>query len=220
VSGQHRPRVARLLVAGTVLATVLSFAVAVSPPAAAASPLAAPQAQPAAHAVVAGTVASVLSAGKRRWRPVRHPTATRYGLLQPVRVRHRVGRFHVEVHQMKNQVLVVNRRNRGVRQIPVAGNPWYPKPAFSRVADRHRVSYDYAYEWRLPWFTRLVVGRGIGSHAIPRHRRHGYPSMRVADLGKAPGAGAPLSRGCLRMAAANARWFFRHVPAGTPVYWR
>lgn len=144
---------------------------------------------------------------------------TQYGYVQPVPVRRPVNRRHLEVHESMNQLLVVDRRNETVRHIPIAGNPAVGKPKLSYVADPIRLSYDYGFEWRLPWFVRLVGGRGIGSHAIPRRVGDGHPIMRVADLGKRPGAGAPLSHGCLRMHDAHARWIHENLPRGTPVYW-
>jgi len=144
---------------------------------------------------------------------------TRYGYVKVVEVRRKIDRYHLEVHERKNQLLVVNRRNAVVRQIPVAGNPAIHKPARSYVADRVRMSYDYDWTKRLPWFVRLVHGRGIGSHTIPRYISDGRPTMPVWALGRAPGVHAPVSAGCLRMHDANARWVFDNVPAGTPVYW-
>jgi hypothetical protein len=147
------------------------------------------------------------------------PRLTRYGYVQPAKVRRSVGRYHLEVDEARNQLLVVDRRNRAVRQIPVAGNPAISKPSLSYVADRTPMSYDYAYTKRLGWFVRLVQGRGIGSHTIPRHISSGKPTMAVTALGRKPGVRTPVSAGCLRMHDVNARWVFHNVPAGTPVYW-
>lgn len=147
------------------------------------------------------------------------PRLTKYGYVQPVKVRRPIGRYHLEVNESKNQLLVVDRRNRAVRQIPVGGNPAISKPSLSYVADRIGMSYDYAYTKRLPWFVRLVQGRGIGSHTIPRYISDGRPTMAVSALGRVPGVRAPVSAGCLRMHDVNARWVFDNVPAGTPVYW-
>ncbi|MGB9375702.1 MAG: L,D-transpeptidase [Jiangellales bacterium] len=144
---------------------------------------------------------------------------TKDGWLRAVPRQKAVGRFHVEVSESKNQVLVVNRANRVVRRIPVGGNPGIAKPALSYVGDRTPMSYDYAWTKRLPWFVRLVHGRGIGSHAIPRYISNGRPTIPTSALGRPPGVHAPVSAGCLRMSDANARWFFHNVRAGTPVYW-
>jgi hypothetical protein len=144
---------------------------------------------------------------------------TKHGWLRAVPVARPVNRWHVEVREATNQVLVVDRHNRVVRRVPVGGNPDLAKPALSYVGDRTPMSYDYAWTKRLPSFVRLVHGRGIGSHAIPRYLSNGRPTIPVAALGRRPGVHAPVSAGCLRMSDTNARWFFHHVPAGTPVYW-
>ncbi len=144
---------------------------------------------------------------------------TKDGWLRAVPRQKAVGRFHVEVNESKNQVLVVNRANRVVRRIPVGGNPGIAKPALSYVGDRTPMSYDYAWTKRLPWFVRLVHGRGIGSHTIPRYISNGRPTIPTSALGRPPGVHAPVSAGCLRMSDSNARWFFHNIPTGTPVYW-
>ncbi len=144
---------------------------------------------------------------------------TKHGWLRAVPRQKAIGRFHVEVNEATNQVLVVNRSDRVVRRIPVGGNPAVAKPALSHVGDRTPMSYDYAWTKRLPWFVRLVHGRGIGSHTIPRYISNGRPTIPTSALGRRPGVHAPVSAGCLRMSDANARWFFHNIPAGTPVYW-
>lgn len=169
-----------------------------------------PQGRPAQLTRISRTVRVVA-------RPKAHQT--RFGYVVETKVRRAVDRFHLEVHQRTNQLLVVNHRNRVVRQIPVGGNPAISKPRLSYVADRTPMSYDYAWTKRLPWFVRLVQGRGIGSHTIPRYISTGRPTIPVSALGRRPGVHAPVSAGCLRMHDRNARWVYHNVPAGTPVYW-
>ncbi len=144
---------------------------------------------------------------------------TRLGFVRAVPVTQPISRYHVEVHEQANQVLVVNQRNNVVRRIPVGGNPAIGKPRLSYVGDRTPMSYDYAWTKRLPWFVRLVHGRGIGTHTIPRYISTGKPTIPVSALGRRPGGPAPVSAGCLRMHDINAKWFYDRVPAGTPVYW-
>jgi hypothetical protein len=144
--------------------------------------------------------------------------STPLGVLQRVPVRARVERLHLEVHQGKNQLLVVDQFNRIKRQVPIAGNPGIPKPTVSRIPARTPMSLDYTGEWRLPWFVWMIPGRGVGTHSIPTNVYDGRQSMNAADLGKDPGV-APLSHGCLRMHDRNARWIYRHVPNGTEVFW-
>ncbi len=143
---------------------------------------------------------------------------TRYGYLQPVPVARSAGTFHLEVHQRKNQLLVVGRNNSVVRRIPITGNLSVAKPSFSRVQHRTALTYDFGYQWRLPWFVNLIAGRSIGSHAIPRHVTDGHPIMAVPQLGRS-WPNTPVSAGCLRMHSVNARWVYDNVPNGTPVYW-
>jgi lipoprotein-anchoring transpeptidase ErfK/SrfK len=81
------------------------------------------------------------------------------------------------------------------------------------------MSYDDAWTERLPWFVRLVHGRGIGTHTTPRSISAGKPTIPVSALGRRPGGPAPVSAGCLRMHDINAKRFSHYVPAGTPVYW-
>lgn len=145
-------------------------------------------------------------------------TLTGSGLVQQVRVQRPIGVLHLEVHEQRNQLLVVGPDNEVVRQIPVAGNPAVQKPEISRVADRMVESADYAYEWRLPHFVRLIEGRGVGTHAIPLSVENGSPAQAVHELGLDVGQ-APRSHGCLRMTDENAKWVFDSIPAGTPVYW-
>ncbi len=156
---------------------------------------------------------------KPRRAPAGEVVATPLGVLQPVKVKHKVNQLHLEVHQAKNQVLVVDRYNRVLRQVPIAGNPAIPKPAVSYIPYRTPMSLDYDLEWKLPWFVSMIAGRGVGTHGIPRNVDDGRPSMSIADLGKTPGAGAPVSHGCLRMHDRNARWIYQNVPNGTPVHW-
>ena len=144
---------------------------------------------------------------------------TRLGFVRAVPVTQPIARYHVEVHEQANQVLVVNQRNTVVRRIPVGGAPAISKPRLSYVGDRTPMSYDYAWTKRLPWFVRLVQGRGIGTHTIPRYISTGTPTIPVSALGRRPGGPAPVSAGCLRMHDINAKWFYDNVPAGTPVYW-
>lgn len=144
---------------------------------------------------------------------------TPLGFVRAVPITQPIHRFHIEVHEQANQVLVVNQRNKVVRRIPVGGNPAIAKPRLSYVGDRTPMSYDYAWTKRLPWFVRLVHGRGIGTHTIPRYISTGKPTIPVSALGRRPGGPAPVSAGCLRMHDLNAKWFYDRVPAGTPVYW-
>lgn len=143
---------------------------------------------------------------------------TPYGYWQPVRVTRPVGTFHLEVHQRSNQLLVVGRNGAVVRHIPITGNLSVGKPSFSRVQHRTALTYDFGYQWRLPWFVNLIAGRSIGSHAIPRHVTDGHPIMAVSQLGRS-WPDTPVSAGCLRMHDVNARWVYDNVPNGTPVYW-
>src|SRR5262249_2502415 len=67
-------------------------------------------------------------------------------------------------------------------------------------------------------FTRMCAGRGVGTHDVPINRYSGRRSMNAADLGKPPFHGGPLSHGCLRMAAADARFIYDGYSSGVPVY--
>ncbi len=124
-------------------------------------------------------------------------------------VRYRVWSNHIKIY--RNGALV--------RDVPVAGNPYLsPRlPKTCKIAQKLRVNYDKTEMWRLDYFTRLCAGRGVGTHAIPVHRISGRLSMNAADLGKTPGAGSPLSHGCARMRASDAKWIYDHVPLGSTV---
>lgn len=143
---------------------------------------------------------------------------TPLGVVQRVPVREPIGELHLEVDEQRNQMLVIGADDQVVRRIPVAGDPDVPKPRRSTVGDRIKMSADYDYDWHLPWFVRLIEGRGIGTHAIPLSTEDGNPAMQAVDLGKSPDE-APRSHGCLRMHEDNARWVYDNVPPGTPVYW-
>ena len=172
----------------------------------------------AAHGGPGSVVASRKVRVTRAPATVNRARLTRYGYWQPVPVARPVGTFHLEVHQRKNQLLVVGRHNTVVRHIPITGNQSVGKPSFSRVQHRTALTYDFGYQWRLPWFVNLIAGRSIGSHAIPRHVTDGHPIMAVSQLGRS-WPDTPASAGCLRMHTLNARWVYDNVPNGTPVYW-
>jgi len=107
-----------------------------------------------------------------------------------------------------------------VRDVPVAGNPYLSPqlPSTCYVSQKLRTNWDKTKVWRLDYFTRLCAGRGVGTHGIPVNRYDGRLSMNAADLGKTPGAGAPLSHGCARMLVGDAQWIYDHVPLGTTVH--
>lgn len=136
----------------------------------------------------------------------------------PGTVAHPIGRVHLEEFEWFNLLQVVDASNRIVRTIKVAGNPTISKPDVCYTAGRIRVNYDYTYQWRLNYFTRLCPGRGLGTHAIPLGRTSGLPDMSAADLGKPPYRGAPLSHGCLRMTTADAEYVYDNFSGGTPIY--
>lgn len=106
-----------------------------------------------------------------------------------------------------------------VRDVPVAGNPYLSPqlPSTCKLAQKIRVNWDVTKIWRLDYFTRLCPGRGVGTHAIPINRYDGRQSMSASQLGHTPGAGSPISHGCARMRASDAKWIYDHVPLGTTV---
>ncbi len=124
-------------------------------------------------------------------------------------VKYRVWSNHIKIY----------RDHKLVRDVKVAGNPYLSPhlPSTCRVSQKLRVNWDKTLDWRLNYFTRLCAGRGVGTHAIPIHRVSGRLSMNAADLGKTPGAGAPLSHGCARMTARDAKWIYDRVPLGSLV---
>jgi hypothetical protein len=124
-------------------------------------------------------------------------------------VRYKVWSNHIKVY----------RNGDLVRDVPVAGNPYLSPhlPSTCHVSQKLRTNWDKTLVWRLDYFTRLCAGRGVGTHAIPVNRYDGRHSMSAADLGKTPGAGSPLSHGCARMRAGDAKWIYTHVPLGTTV---
>lgn len=142
-------------------------------------------------------------------------STTGHGAKQPPKpkvtwlVTYKVWSNHIKVY--KNGDLV--------RDVPVAGNPYLSPhlPSTCHLAQKLRVNWDKTKVWRLDYFTRLCAGRGVGAHAIPINRYTGGQSMNAADLGKTPGAGSPLSHGCARMRASDAKWIYDHVPLGTTV---
>jgi Fibronectin type III domain len=129
-----------------------------------------------------------------------------------------ISRLHLENFEWFNILQVVDADNRIVRIIKIAGNPLIPKPDVCWTSGRIRVNWDYSLTWRLNYFTRLCTGRGMGTHDIPINRYSGRRSMNAVDLGKAPFHGAPLSHGCLRMAAVDAEYVYDHLSNHVPVY--
>ncbi len=136
----------------------------------------------------------------------------------PGMVAHPIGRVHLESYEWFNILDVVDAHNRIVRVIKVADNPLISKPDECTTAGRIRVDYDYTYEWKLNYFTRMCAGRGIGTHAIPLSVKNGAPDMNAADLGKPPLRGAPLSHGCMRMSTADAEYIYDYFSSGVPIY--
>lgn len=136
----------------------------------------------------------------------------------PGMVAHPIGRVHLEEFEWFNLLQVVDASNHLVRTIKVAGNPTISKPDVCTTVGRIRVNDDYTYQWKLNYFTRLCAGRGLGTHAIPVSARTGVPDMNVADLGKPPLRGAPLSHGCLRMTTADAEYVYSSFSRGVPIY--
>lgn len=148
------------------------------------------------------------------------PVLTSHGWLQPVRISTRTNEFRLEVKQSASQLLVIGANNRLIKQIPMTGNPAVYKPSMCRVAEKRTLNYSDGYTWKLPYFTRLCAGRGIGTHAIPVNARTGAWIMPTSKLGIPAAKSAYKSHGCLRMSSANSQWIFKNVPIGTPVYWR
>jgi Fibronectin type III domain len=136
----------------------------------------------------------------------------------PGDVAHPIGRVHLESFEWFNVLDVVDAHNRIVRVIKVADNPLISKPDMCITDGRIRVDYDYTYEWKLNYFTRMCAGRGIGTHAIPLSVKNGLPDMNAADLGKPPLRGAPLSHGCMRMSTADAEYIYDYYSRGVPIY--
>jgi hypothetical protein len=129
-----------------------------------------------------------------------------------------ISRLHLENFEWFNVLQVVDANNRIVRTIKIAGNPTIPKPDVCYTDGRIRVNWDYSLTWRLNYFTRLCSGRGMGTHDIPINRYSGRRSMNAADLGKPPFHGGPLSHGCLRMAAVDAKYVYDHLSNHVPIY--
>jgi hypothetical protein len=129
-----------------------------------------------------------------------------------------ISRLHLESFEWFNILQVVDADNRIIRTIKIAGNPLVPKPDVCWTSGRIRVNWDYSLTWRLNYFTRLCSGRGMGTHDVPINRYSGRRSMNAADLGKAPFHGGPLSHGCLRMAAVDAKYVYDHLSNHVPVY--
>ena len=136
----------------------------------------------------------------------------------PGTVAHPISRLHLENFEWFNILQVVDASNRIVRTIKIAGNPLIPKPDVCYTSGRMRVNWDYTLTWQLNYFTRVCVGRGMGTHDIPINRYSGRRSMNAADLGKAPFHGAPLSHGCLRMAGVDAKYIYDHLSNHVPIY--
>jgi hypothetical protein len=136
----------------------------------------------------------------------------------PGQVAHPIGRVHLEDYEWFNILQVVDASNRVTRIIKIAGNPLIRKPPVCYTAGRIRTNWDYTLTWRLDYFTRMCASRGVGTHDIPVNRSSGRRSMNVADLGKPPFHGGPLSHGCLRMARADAMYIYDNLSNGVPVY--
>jgi hypothetical protein len=136
----------------------------------------------------------------------------------PGTVAHPISRVHLENFEWFNILQVVDASNRIIRTIKIAGNPLIPKPDVCYTSGRMRVNWDYTLTWQLNYFTRLCVGRGMGTHDIPINRYSGRRSMNAADLGKPPFHGGPLSHGCLRMAAADAKYVYDNLSNHVPIY--
>jgi Fibronectin type III domain len=136
----------------------------------------------------------------------------------PGSVAHPISKLHMEDFEWFNILQVVDAQNRIVRTIKIAGNPLIKKPPVCSTAGRIRVNWDYSLTWRLNYFTRRCSGRGMGTHDVPINRFSGRRSMNAADLGKAPFHGGPLSHGCLRMAAVDAKYIYDHLSNHVPIY--
>ncbi len=136
----------------------------------------------------------------------------------PGTVAHPISRLHLENFEWFNILQVVDAQNRVTRTIKIAGNPLIPKPSVCYTGGRMRVNWDYSLTWQLNYFTRLCADRGMGAHDIPINRYSGRRSMSAADLGKAPFHGGPLSHGCLRMAAADAKYIYDYLSNAVPIY--
>jgi hypothetical protein len=158
---------------------------------------------PAEAAMCKGKVTSLLCTSKATG--AKPPPAPKVTWL----VSYKVWSNHIKVY--KNGTLV--------RDVPVAGNPYLSPhlPSTCHLAQKLRVNWDTTRVWRLDYFTRLCAGRGVGAHAIPINRYDGRQSMSASDLGKTPGAGSPISHGCARMRASDAKWIYDNVPLGTTV---
>ena len=136
----------------------------------------------------------------------------------PGTVAHPISRVHLENFEWFNILQVVDASNRIIRTIKIAGNPLIPKPDVCYTGGRMRVNWDYTLTWQLNYFTRLCADRGMGTHDIPINRFSGRRSMSAADLGKAPFHGGPLSHGCLRMAAVDAKYVYDNLSNHVPIY--
>ncbi len=145
------------------------------------------------------------------------PAAAALGPV-PGTVAHPISRLHLENFEWFNILQVVDAQNRVIRKIKIAGNPLIPKPDVCYTGGRLRVNWDYTLTWQLNYFTRLCADRGMGAHDIPINRYSGRRSMNAADLGKAPFHGGPLSHGCLRMAAVDAKYIYDNLSNGVPIY--
>jgi hypothetical protein len=164
---------------------------------------------------LAGLVAGLLTAGSSL---VAAPPAAAALGPAPGTVAHPISRVHLENFEWFNILQVVDTQNRIIRTIKIAGNPLIPKPDVCYTGGRLRVNWDYTLTWQLNYFTRLCAARGMGSHDIPINRYSGRRSMNAADLGKAPFHGGPLSHGCLRMAAVDAKYIYDNLSNGVPIY--
>ncbi len=149
--------------------------------------------------------------------PAPATAATALGPI-PGMVAHPINRAHLEAYEWFNILQVVDSSNRIIRVIKYAGNPTIAKPDLCYTAGGIRVNWDVTYVWQLNYFTRMCAGRGVGTHDIPINRYSGARSMNAADLGKPPFRGAPLSHGCLRMLAVDAKYIYDNFANGTPVY--
>ncbi|MDT0202075.1 L,D-transpeptidase [Nocardioides sp. AE5] len=120
--------------------------------------------------------------------------------------------YRVVFSQDQQRVWLVEADGTVRRTYPVSGSVYdnLAKGTYA-VFSRSEKAYGIEDSGTMNWFVRFARGEraAIGFHDIPVHR--GEPVQGVAELG------TPLSHGCIRQDADDARALWDFAPIGTPV---
>ena len=114
----------------------------------------------------------------------------------------------------RQQVWLVDAKDRVARTYLVSGRPSQPDPGTFRVYSKSLHTSSSVSDATMNYMVRFTYGERtgapIGFHDIPKARGGGY-EQRLSELGK------PLSAGCVRQAPADAVALWRFAPVGTKV---